>query len=350
MNKFKILGIGFFMFFMNILYGQTTCNTAVTQNIGTAVEYNLTNNEYWIKFNSDTTFINVKLYRANNTPASQLVSIELFSGTCTSLNLLSSMNLSDSTLINSNLIKGNTYFLKLTQSQSISSYSGIMLAAPVNNVPINCPTACNLVPNGCFNESSINVDLMQYFNNGTNSSVYNYPLFSFGQYTNALSNVCGWYNYNSSPQLKREVTANGYNYYMFLMAYNNASGGKTHEEIVSELNNGNNLNPDEYILRYKHKDINGHTDKVKLYLSNSPNYNINYQSSSILIDDKNVTSSTWKQEEKLITIAANQTSYKYLIVHPEHDGSACMLGIDDIHILSYTVSASPNNVEEIIPC
>ena len=110
--------------------GQSTCNTAVTQINGSAVEHNLNNTEYWIKFTADTTYINVQLFQPNNSPYSQLLSVELFSGSCSSLSLLSSMNLTDSTMTENNLVNGNTYYLKLTQSQSASSYAGIILSAP----------------------------------------------------------------------------------------------------------------------------------------------------------------------------------------------------------------------------
>lgn len=321
-------------------YGQTSCSSAFLQS-NLAAEHHFTSTDYWIKFYADTTFINIRIFKGGN-PVAQLQSLELYSGDCSSLNLLSSMNLNDSALSQSNIISGNYYYIKLTQSSAIASHIGIQLGMlPVNNVQMSCPTTCNLAPNGCFEESNINVDLLGYWYNNppniTNYSAYTDPLFYYWQAPYNLSNVCGWLKGMGTPQLKQELIGSHINYYFFLAW---STGQK--EVIMSILNNGNNITPDDYILRFKHKVILGNIIGTNIYLSND----YHFAASKTLIANKSVSSSNYEQEEQLITISPSMTNLKYLYIEPYGNPllGAGNLGIDEVQLLKFQITGGPSTI------
>jgi hypothetical protein len=320
-------------------YGQTSCSSAILQS-NQAAEHQFTSTDYWIKFYADTTFINIGIFKGGSTPLAQLQSFELYSGDCSTLNLLSSINVSDSLLFYSNLIIGNLYYLKLTQSTAVSSYLGIMMAAPINNISVYCPTACNLVANGCFDETNINVDLMSYFNNPpTNINIYNDPLFGYNVFNNSLSNVCGWHTHTGTPQLKTENLSWGINYYMFLMNY-----GSSLESMMTRLNNGNPINSGHYLLRFKHKYISGNIAGTKIYIDNSKYFST---SSRVLIANESNIHSTYQQEEAVVNITSNLTAYNYMMVEPYGsplDYTSGMMGIDEIELLTFQINVSSTTI------
>jgi hypothetical protein len=328
------------------IYGQATCSSAVLQSSQSA-EYNLTSTEFWIKFYADTNFVNIGIFKSRTTPETQLQSLELYSGDCSTLNLQSSINLGDSFLFQSNLIIGNYYYIKLTQFSAINSHIGIQLGVlPVNNVPKYCPTTYNLVPNGCFDESNVNVDLMGYWTNTPPTSLnvyaYNSPFFCYGSANSSLSNICGWFNGDpypgyTSPQLKREVIGSNFNYYLYF-----AWASSWNEKTMTVLNNGNNILADDYLLRFKHKKIAGNITGTKIYLSNSSSFNSN----AILIADKQVASLNYEQEEQLVTITSSMITYKYLYVVPYGNTSlgSGSLAFDEIQLLKLQITGGPNTI------
>jgi len=138
MKKYKhltLLSSIIFLLMLNItsIKGQGSCNTAynlsIVPNFDTT--YTVNDSVLWLQFQPIEDRIEIEVNSSN----SNVTSIELFSGSCNSLNSISLVN--DTIIGNDTLIINNNYFLKITLSSVVStniSVQGICLTCFPNAV------------------------------------------------------------------------------------------------------------------------------------------------------------------------------------------------------------------------
>lgn len=106
--------------------GQTTCSTATQITPTTACDsatYHFTTTEYWLRFTATAAHIRIGLAIPNNTPQANITNIYLYRGSCSKLTLIAQNN--SEMIIDADMNIDSTYYIKVVQGQSISSYFGL---------------------------------------------------------------------------------------------------------------------------------------------------------------------------------------------------------------------------------
>ncbi|MCF8296807.1 MAG: T9SS type A sorting domain-containing protein, partial [Saprospiraceae bacterium] len=321
------------------LFSQSTCSTAVTININTQQEYNITGTEYWIQFTATTSTAHILITQPQSSPIATLTQMSLYENSCNNLNLLESTNIAqeDSSINVDNLNAQQNYYIKIEQNQAVSGYFGLLLAGPITvNVPLSCPPPyCNLVPNGYFVESNINNDLMSYWNNqpnptGADINTWNNP---FGLQITPYSNVCGWgrgYYSQNTPQLRQEGTVGNYNYFLY-MWINPPNYG--YESVYSIINNGQAMTTGAYVLKFKYRSTN-YVNGIEFGLLNVP-YTPTTPNPFIITNHSITTTANWQPVNIPFTIGVGQANLNYLYIRPDggSNGHYAVIYIDDVEIV-----------------
>ncbi len=182
-------------------YSQSTCINSVTKypSINYPIDTIQVNDSvYWINFTADSAAITVTVDSIDGYSYSDTKSISLYSGNCNNPILISSNSLSETkcrlSLYTNQLIVGNNYLIKITNSNILNVYFGLRI---INNTSIavnwdldsDCPYEGDLVRNKRFQ--------INYFSNfhdaiyGASSNYYS-PFYHNG--------VCGWHSSLGSPR------------------------------------------------------------------------------------------------------------------------------------------------------
>lgn len=136
---------------------QGTCATALTLNEG-ATSATTSATAIWYTFTATNTYVTLTLYDGDLV-GSGFTTIKLYSGSCSSLNLLAtSPAIVDAAIINRSTVNGTSYWLKIEKSVGTNkpySISRVSMGNPpatcaCNTFPSNPNNTCELICNGGF--------------------------------------------------------------------------------------------------------------------------------------------------------------------------------------------------------
>ncbi|MFC2100377.1 T9SS type A sorting domain-containing protein [Bacteroidota bacterium] len=335
--------------------GQNSCITAVELDIDTLFDYEINDYEFWGTFEASDTLVKIMTAAPQSGTYADIDFIVLFGGDCYNLTPLDTAHVSesDSIVYYNELTIDNIYYIKVHQATSQTAYFGLYVQTSgiyVNN-PIYCPvtTGCeNLVPNHDFDPSKINVDLWDFYISGMNWGVYDDP---FGLNITPLSNVCGWGKGSESPQLGHPFQLLN-NFYLYMWAWKD-NYNDHYESVYTEINNGQNLTPGNYIFRFKYREApnsNNTPEKIASGLDQDP-YSFGITPDLVLTDDNttfNFNGVSWEQFEMNFSITSQQTDFLNLYFYPipcptcTSNAIACYINIDDIEIIYMSLQATPS--------
>jgi len=306
-----------------------TCNSAINVDNNNCTQI-IVNNPIteWFSFTADSTNEIISIAGDVNPGMAKINTIVIYNGTCINLTEMFSQSLStiDSQRvfkIFNNLIKGQTYYIKINYSSPLSAPVAVFVCKTLPEPASICPANGCTIINENFNYSSAIVNACTYYSPLSSCNAYFNPFLNTGFPT---YQVPCWNDASGSPQILNDMA------YMWCdyadnspnTCFPSSNGPSGSEGIYRNL--PITFNPNKiYILKYDYSATNSLTlDELNFYVAHNgantfPTSLASILNQSFLADQvTNITSQSMQTRTVCFTVP-NTYSFDQLIIFPKEN-------------------------------